>query len=596
MQKLKNIITVVKDKSSPIYIENIIVSLISGYLLSSIINITLIFNSYENIQFVTEVNILFLIAFTVITAIGLNVAALLLKTNRVTIGALLSTATAYAGLLVYENTMDIWFGCGIAFFALLIAVWCAKQPQGIINNDFDNEKITFICVVAMFALFTISMSFATIMRHRSFTTSCFDFGIFAQMFEYMKSTGLPLTTVERNELLSHFAVHFSPVFYLLLPGYFIFSSPEYLLIMQAIIVGAGVFGVYGIARELGFSQKNIILCCLIYTFYPSMCFGTFYDFHENKFLTVFILFAFYYLLKRNFAGFAVFAVLICTVKEDAAIYLVAIALYMILSQKMFKAGSITLAFAVVYFIFAINMVQSFNYGSNDMQFGARYGNFEIDGQVGVGTIIRVVFTNLGYALKEMFTTDKVEFLLWMFLQLMFAPFMTKKVSTLVLLSPMIIINLMPNWVYQYDVGYQYTFGVAALIFICAILSLQNMSEMRRRTVLTAGLIVCISLTVPRYISRTVGYTTNYNTNRKTFYNAKQLIFETVPKDAQICVEGSFVPQLYEYKEVYITENGELRKGMEYYIVKNDYEYTAELTASGYELIAKDNFVQIYKLK
>ena len=123
-----------------------------------------------------------------------------------------------------------------------------------------------------------------------------------------------------------------------------------------------------------------------------------------------------------------------------------------------------------------------------------------------------------------------------------------------------------------------------------------MSEIRRRTVLTAGLIVCISLTVPRYISRTVGYTTNYNTNRKTFYNAKQLIFETVPKDAQICVEGSFVPQLYEYKEVYITENGELRKGMEYYIVKNDYKYTAELTASGYELIAKDNFVQIYKLK
>ena len=263
---------------------------------------------------------------------------------------------------------------------------------------------------------------------------------------------------------------------------------------------------------------------------------------------------------------------------------------------MFKAGSITLAFAVVYFIFAINMVQSFNYGSNEMQFGARYGNFEIDGQVGVGTIIRVVFTNLGYALKEMFTTDKVEFLLWMFLPLMFAPFMTKKVSTLVLLSPMIIITLMPNWVYQYNVDYQYTFGVAALIFICAILSLQNMSEMRRRTVLTAGLIVCISLTVPRYISRTVGYTTNYNTNRKTFYNAKQLIFETVPKDARICVEGSFVPQLYEYKEVYITENGELRKGMEYYIVKNDYEYTAELTASGYELIAKDNFVQIYKLK
>ena len=77
--------------------------------------------------------------------------------------------------------------------------------------------------------------------------------------------------------------------------------------MQAIIVAAGVFAVYGIARELGFSPKNTILCCLIYTFYPSMCFGVFYDFHENKFLTVFILFAFYFILKRRFVFFAVFA-------------------------------------------------------------------------------------------------------------------------------------------------------------------------------------------------------------------------------------------------------------------------------------------------
>ena len=597
MQKLKNIITAIKDKNSPVYIENIIVSLISGYLLSSIINIALFPKSYENIEFVTEVNVLFLIVFTVVIAIVLNIAAVLLKTNRITVGALLATATAYAGLLVFENTMNIQFGCAIAVCALIIAIWCAKQKSGIINDSFSSWQITFICVVAMFTLFAVSMTFATIMRNRAFSTFCFDFGIFAQMFEYMKNTGLPLTTVERNELLSHFAVHFSPVFYLLLPGYFIFSSPEYLLTMQAIIVATGVFAVYGIARELGFSPKNTILCCLIYTFYPSMCFGVFYDFHENKFLTVFILFAFYFILKRRFVFFAVFAVLICTVKEDAAIYLVALALYMIISRKMFKAGSITLAFAITYFIFAMNMVALFDYGSNDMQFGARYGNFEIDGEIGVSTILLTVFTNFGYALKEMFTVEKIEFLLWMFLPVMFTPFMTKKVSTLILLSPMIIINLLPDWEYQYGVSYQYTFGVAALIFICSMLTLQNMSETRRRTVLTAGLIVCIALTVPRYISRTSGYANTYFSNYESFSKVTDLIYETVPEDAIVCATSNFVPKLYEYKNVYLAPyNGELADKIEYYVVKSDYEYTTMLEESGYELIAKEDFVQIYKLK
>ena len=59
-------------------------------------------------------------------------------------------------------------------------------------------------------LFTASM---TILRYRLNYASAYDFGIFSQMYYYMDKGLTPLTTCERDGLLSHFAVHLSPVFY-----------------------------------------------------------------------------------------------------------------------------------------------------------------------------------------------------------------------------------------------------------------------------------------------------------------------------------------------------------------------------------------------
>lgn len=63
------------------------------------------------------------------------------------------------------------------------------------------------------------------LRYLGYLAPNFDFGVFTQMFHNMRESFLPMTTCERNGLLSHFAVHISPVFYLLLPFYALFPSP-----------------------------------------------------------------------------------------------------------------------------------------------------------------------------------------------------------------------------------------------------------------------------------------------------------------------------------------------------------------------------------
>lgn len=182
-------------------------------------------------------------------------------------------------------------------------------------------------------LFVVFVSVASISRYSAYMAHNFDFGIFTQMFENMRTTGLPDTTVERNVLMSHFGVHFSPFYYVLLPFYAICPRPETLLVLQALFVAAGVVPVILICRRLGLSPTAQSACALIYIFFPALANGCLYDFHENKFLTVLIMWALYFIVKENTIGTIVFCALTLTVKEDAAIYIMAIALYIILSQK-----------------------------------------------------------------------------------------------------------------------------------------------------------------------------------------------------------------------------------------------------------------------
>jgi uncharacterized membrane protein len=70
-----------------------------------------------------------------------------------------------------------------------------------------NRKISNILFAIIGISLFIFISMITILRYKSYGNSTFDFGIFAQMYEYMKQTGKMTTTVERNTLLSHFGVH-----------------------------------------------------------------------------------------------------------------------------------------------------------------------------------------------------------------------------------------------------------------------------------------------------------------------------------------------------------------------------------------------------
>ena len=179
------------------------------------------------------------------------------------------------------------------------------------------------------ALF-LFVSLWTVYRVRTFSVPAYDFGIFVQMFHSMKTTGLPMTTVERDGLLSHFHVHMSPIYYLMLPFYWLVPRPETLQVLQAAVMASAVIPLWKLGRLHGLSGLQRTLMCLVLALYPAFLGGASYDLHENCFLTPLLLWLLYGLDSRKTLLAAVAAVLTLCVKEDAAVYVAVVALFVLL--------------------------------------------------------------------------------------------------------------------------------------------------------------------------------------------------------------------------------------------------------------------------
>jgi uncharacterized membrane protein len=119
----------------------------------------------------------------------------------------------------------------------------------------------------------------------------------------------------------------------------------------------------------------LALVGIAYIFYPALAAASFYDFHENAFLTPFILWIFYFIEKDHYIGVLIFSLLTCLVKEDAPVYVAVIGMYWAIGRKRYIKG-LSVCFGGCLLIFALWILN--RYGLGVMYY--RYENYT----VGVG--------------------------------------------------------------------------------------------------------------------------------------------------------------------------------------------------------------------
>jgi len=332
----------------------------------------------------------------------------------------------------------------------------------------DPKRLIFaIAIIVASAAFTAFVSVLTILRVKTFISPNFDQGLFTQMFYYMRTHATMQTTLERDELLSHMSIHFSPAFWLALPFYAILPKAETLLFAQAFYLGLASIPLAILARRKGLNRIESFLIVLIYLTLPAISGGCFYDIHENMFLPLFIfslLLAIDY--DKNWAiGLTSFLTLM--VKEDAAVYVIFIALYMIFCLKKTKKGLILFLVSSIYFIVAVSYIDLYGAGTASY----RFNNMLLDPDDSLLGIFKTIFYSPFFIFTQAFDSSKSIYIAQTFLVYLFLPLMTKKTMRYLLILPYIIFNVTPEYPYLHNIFFQYTFGNASLLLYLALINI-----------------------------------------------------------------------------------------------------------------------------
>lgn len=426
------------------------------------------------------------------------------------------------------------------------------------------KRTLYIAVAVMLVLMTAYIGAACIVKYNNYNVYGYDHGIFAQMFHNMKETGQMVTTYERNELMSHFKVHFSPIFYLLLPLYMIFPSSQALLIINGFIIISGIVPLMFLCKRFKLSDISTLLFCVCYAIYPTFIGNGLWGLHENAFLAPLILWLFYFSEKDCTIGAVIFAVLLLCVKEDAAMYLAIIALYYIVSGKSLARNFILLALSLLCFGAVTMLMQKYGLG---IMSASRFGNY-IGKDGSLFTLIRSVIENPAFTLSQVFTQEKLLFLLQMFAPLCFLPLMGKKPARLILLIPMLLINLMTRYSYGYNIYFQYTLGSAAILFYLSVAAYSEMGEKRKKTLICATLcstvMACSTYLSPGYLGRTDAV------KQRNDEIAQAL--SVIPENASVAATDSPAGNLTERDKLYYINSAnkiysDVPKDVEYYAIR-----------------------------
>lgn len=458
----------------------------------------------------------------------------------------------FYGTVCCYRSASFYTAFGFLILLAIMIVYVVRNDRLALDGKSLSTRLTLLIIVLFAACMAAYLITAALMRYLAYNSPCYDFGIFSQMYYSMKTTGLPVTTCERETPMSHFAVHVSPIYYLLLPIYIIIPRPETLLVSQVLIVLSGVIPLYLLARRFALSNRQKLALCLLYLGCAALTGGIFYDFHENKFLTPLLLWLFWALERKKWPFVALFTVLTLGVKEDAALYIIFIGIWLLLSRPEKKTGAALAVGGTGYFLAVTTWLASHGDG---VMFN-RFSNI-IGAEGGVSKLIRAALTNPALMLHECMTEDKLIFTACILLPLGFLPFFTKKLSSLILLCPFVIINLISDYAYQHDLDFQYTYGVMALLFYLTVANLPNVPDLLsgfrlRRALLCFAL--CASVLIGTVQIKNHSAVFKYFHERRYDSKSIEAILEIIPDDASVRTASMFAAHLANRSELYYLTN------------------------------------------
>ncbi len=255
---------------------------------------------------------------------------------------LLDLAALLCGLAVLSSLVHWWWRPEEIFLVLLGIVALRLMVAPVPVPRLRPRRVVAVGV----AVYAVYFSFVTLTRHWTFRTHALDLAYYVQLtWNLARGAGPRVSLPEMHA----WGDHFSPIMYLFVPVFWVAPGPGVLLVAQSIALGLGALAVFGIAaRRLG-DERPAAVFAVLYLIHPSLHGINVRDFHSAALTIPLLLAAIYFLEAARPWLYGAAVLLVLATREDAAIAVVGLGLWLAVTERRWLWGAATAlgAFAVL---------------------------------------------------------------------------------------------------------------------------------------------------------------------------------------------------------------------------------------------------------
>jgi uncharacterized membrane protein len=335
--------------------------------------------------------------------------------------------------------------------------------------------------------FAAGMSTLAVLQQRAFETGRFDVGNLTQVvWSTAHGRFLEMTDVHGDQI-SRLGAHFDPIVVLLAPLWWLWPSPELLLVVQAVSVALGAVPVYLLARKHLGSDRAGLLFGAVYLLYPPTQWLVVDDFHPVAFATPLLLAAIWFLDEERLIPFAVCAGAACLTKEQIGLVVAMLGVWFAITRGRRLTGGVVVAAGTAVAVIATAVVVPHFAPGGGSPFEGRYATV---GGSPAG-ILRSAFEHPGRLAQALTEHRDLAYLLDLLAPLGGLSLLSPLLAASAL--PEIALNLLSDTRTQTSIHFHYTAGAIPGLVAAAVLGAVTV---KRRwpgaaPLLAAGLVVVV---------------------------------------------------------------------------------------------------------
>ncbi len=247
-------------------------------------------------------------------------------------------------------------------------------------------------------LYAAYFSDLTLLRYHAFEARALDLGNLNQAIWNTAHGDWFRLTNQEADLTNRLGYHVEPILLPIALLYRLYPAPEFLLVLQAVIVALGAIPLFALARRRGLGDWLGLVFALAFLLNPTIQAANWLEFHPVTLAPTFLMAAFYFLVAGRTGRFVLFAILSASCKEEIGLLVAMMGLYAWLALRRPRLGLITTALAGGWSLLAVLGIQNAMAGGN-IHWGryAYLGETTAQKLVTLATRPDLVFAQLGKA-------------------------------------------------------------------------------------------------------------------------------------------------------------------------------------------------------